>query len=93
MKLNTVTNAVNASPVAPVELDPQLRQRQATSTAIPSQTVAAGIFGAIQNLTDVTAVSPEENDTDTTDANGVRANALAFVVQGATRSRSPTRSA
>lgn len=80
----TVTNASNAAPGAPVELDATLRQRQSSSVALPSQSVVSGIVGALENLTGVTAVSYDENDNPTTNANGTPANSVAFVVQGGT---------
>ncbi len=67
---------------APVEEDPALRLRQTFSVAIPSQTVLEGMLGAIKNLPDVTAARVYENDTGGTDANGIPAGNIAFVVQG-----------
>lgn len=78
----TVTNASNAAPGAPVEVDPTLRQRQTSSVALPSQTVVSGIVGTLENLTGVTAVSYDENDNTTANANGTPGNTVAFVVQG-----------
>lgn len=78
----SVTNSVDASAGEPVELDPQLRQRQTTSTQLPAQTPAAAIFGTIANLHGVTAVSLVENVTSTTDGNGVPGHCIAFVVKG-----------
>ena len=80
----TANNASNASPGAPVESDATLRQRQASSTALPSMTIASAIAGALENLAGVTAVNYDDNDTGSTDANGVPAHTLAFVVEGGT---------
>lgn len=78
----TVNNAQAAAVGNPVETDSELRQRQTVSTALPSETVLAGIIGAISNLPGVTDVSFDENDTATTDANGVPGHTLAMVVEG-----------
>jgi uncharacterized phage protein gp47/JayE len=78
----TVNNPSAAAVGAPVETDAQLRQRQTTSTTLPSETVLAGITGAIANLTGVTDVVPYENDTGTTDGNGVPGHSIAMVVEG-----------
>ena len=78
----TVTNAAAATPGAPVESDATLRQRQAVSTALPSLTVLDGIAAAIANLPGVTEVMPYENDTGSTDANGLPAHSIAMVVAG-----------
>ena len=42
-----VINPNAATPGAPVESDAQLRIRQTTSTALPSQTILSGIVGAV----------------------------------------------
>jgi uncharacterized phage protein gp47/JayE len=78
----TATNPTAASPGAPVELDPALRQRQALSVANPSQSVLEGIAGAIANLTGVTEIAAYENDTGSTDANGLPPHSISLVVQG-----------
>ncbi len=78
----TATNAVSASPGAPVETDSQLRQRQAQSVALPSLTVLQGIAGAVAAVLGVTQVRVFENDTGTTDARGLPPHSIAVVVQG-----------
>jgi uncharacterized phage protein gp47/JayE len=78
----SVTNAIAATAGAPVEQDATLRQRQTVSTAIPSNTVIAGITGALRSVTGVTTVMPYENPTDVTDANGIPPHSVAFVVAG-----------
>jgi uncharacterized phage protein gp47/JayE len=78
-----VINNSAANPGAPVENDPQLRQRQATSTAMPSVTVLSGILGAVLALPGVTAAKAYENDTNVTDANtGLPPHSISLVVQG-----------
>ncbi|CAN0620563.1 Baseplate_J domain-containing protein [Burkholderia multivorans] len=78
----TVTNASDASTGAPVEGDAALRQRQTVSTALPSLTVLDGIVGAIANLPGVTRYVPYENDTGTTDGNGLPPHSIALVIEG-----------
>ncbi|MFG1429166.1 baseplate J/gp47 family protein [Roseixanthobacter glucoisosaccharinicivorans] len=78
----TVTNPEAATEGAPVESDAALRRRQKTSTALPSKTVVDGIVGALLDLPGVARVKPYDNDTNSTDGNGVPAHALAMVVEG-----------
>lgn len=78
----SVNNVDSASPGAPKELDAPLRRRQARSTMLPARTVLDGIAGAILGLTGVTRVMPYENDTNTTDANGLPAHSISMVVTG-----------
>lgn len=75
-------STTDAVPGNPVESDPALRARQASSTALPAQTVLDAIVAAVGNVTGVTRVAPYENDTDVTDANGVPAHSFAIVVEG-----------
>lgn len=78
----SVTNSEAAAAGSPVESDSDLRQRQTVSTALPSQTPLAGIIGGIANITGVTAISFDENDTSITDGNAVTGHCLAMVVEG-----------
>jgi uncharacterized phage protein gp47/JayE len=78
----TVTNASDAALGNPVETDAQLRVRQAASVALPSKTVLQGIVGAVEAITGVTLAKAYENDTNTTDSNGLPAHSIALVVQG-----------
>ena len=78
----SVTNSIDAAPGAPVETDAALRNRQAASTALPSQTTVAGIYGAISNLPGVTNVSFSNNTTNVTNSDGVPGHTLSMVVQG-----------
>ncbi len=78
----SVTNASSAVPGAPVESDGQLRIRQALSTALPSTTVLEGIIGAVASLTGVSRYRAYENDTDSTDGNGIPSHSIALVVEG-----------
>ena len=79
----TVNNAAAATPGAPVETDAQLRIRQSISTANPSLTVFQGTLGAVGNIPGVTKVSNGyENDTNSTDGNGIPAHSISVVVAG-----------
>jgi len=78
----SVNNASAAVPGAAVEDDATLRARQAVSTALPSQTVLDGLVGAVSNVTGVTALKAYENDTDTTDANGIPPHSVSLVIEG-----------
>lgn len=78
----TATNAFAATPGAPVETDAELRQRQATSVANPSQAVKSGILGAVLNVPGVQAAALYENPTNATDGNGIPAYSICVVVQG-----------
>jgi uncharacterized phage protein gp47/JayE len=76
------TNANAATVGAPVEKDDALRNRQAISTELAALTVTQGIVGAVANLPGVQAVTAFENDTATTNAQGIPAYSLALVVAG-----------
>ncbi len=78
----SVTNVSDASPGAAVETDAALRVRQSQSVALPSLTALAGIVGAVESVSGVTACKGFENDTGTTDSNGLPAHSIAIVVQG-----------
>lgn len=78
----TVTNASAAAPGAPVETDAALRVRQAASTALPSLTILEGIIGGVASIAGVSRYQGYENDTDTTDANGLPSHSMSIVVEG-----------
>jgi uncharacterized phage protein gp47/JayE len=78
----TVTNAAAATVGDPVEADAELRRRQAQSTMIPSLSVMEGIVGAVASLAGVNRYRGYENDTSTTDANGIPAKSISLVVEG-----------
>ncbi|WP_199091545.1 hypothetical protein [Bosea sp. ASV33] len=78
----SVTNGSAAAPGQPVELDAELRQRQTISTALPSLTVFEGTIGAVASVSGVQRLKGYENDTGTTDANGIPAHSISLVVDG-----------
>lgn len=78
----SATNASNAAPGAPVEKDAELRQRQSVSTSLPAQSVIGGVYGTVANLPGVSRLAIYENDSNSTDGNGVPAHSISVVVQG-----------
>lgn len=78
----SVTNTADAIIGRYVETDPELRARQAVSTANPSRTVLEGIRGAIASITGVTRYAVYENDTNSTNALGHPAHSVTAVVEG-----------
>lgn len=78
----TVNNPSDATTGVPVETDAELRIRQQESTANPSLTVLEGTVGGVANVAGVTAVRGYENDTGTTDGNGLPAHSVSIVVEG-----------
>ena len=73
-----------AVPGQPVELDADLRSRQAISTSLPSQTLLDGTTAGIASVAGVTRYKVYENDTNVTDANGLPAHSITCVVEGGT---------
>jgi uncharacterized phage protein gp47/JayE len=80
----TVTNPAAATPGAPVELDPALRQRQQQSVALSAVTPLGSILAAAAQSGGVGRFQIYENQTRVTDANGVPGNSVAVVVEGGT---------
>ena len=78
----SVNNPTDAVPGNPVETDAELRARQALSVAVPSQTIFEGIVGSVANIIGVTRIKGYENDTNTTDANGIPAHSIAIIAEG-----------
>lgn len=78
----TVTNTFSAAVGAPLESDASLRLRQQTSTALRSKTIADGLTGEILSLVGVNYCVVYDNDTNSTDANGIPAHTIAVVVEG-----------
>lgn len=78
----SVNNATAATPGVATETDAELRARQAISTANPSTTVLQGTEGAVGNIVGVVAVRGYENDTGTTDGDGIPGHSISIVVIG-----------
>jgi uncharacterized phage protein gp47/JayE len=80
----TVNNAAAAIPGNAVETDAALRARQAISTGLPSQTVMEAIVASVAAVKGVIRYEGFENDTGTTDVNGIPAHSISIVVEGGT---------
>lgn len=78
----TVNNVLAATPGAPVESDAELRVRQTTSVALPSLSVFEGTKGAVANVAGVTRSEGYENDSGSTDGDGIPAHTISMVVEG-----------
>lgn len=78
----TVTNAAAAVPGQPVESDAALRTRQAQSVAGSAQAILESIYAAIANLTGVGRLKVYENDSDSTDGDGIPSHSISAVVFG-----------
>ena len=78
----SVNNEAAATVGAPVESDGELRLRQEVSVANPSLTVFDGTKGAVANVPGVTASTGYENDTNSTDGNGIPAHSISMIAAG-----------
>ncbi|AMG44728.1 hypothetical protein AL520_09315 [Achromobacter xylosoxidans] len=78
----SVTNPAMATPGNPVEVDGTLRLRQAVSVALPSRTVLEGTVGAVASVDGVVRYRAYENDTSSTDSNGIPSHSISVVVDG-----------
>jgi uncharacterized phage protein gp47/JayE len=78
----SANNAAAATVGIDAESDSTLRQRQAQSTALPAQTPLQAIFAAVANVTGVERSAIYENQTSTTDSNGIPGHSISNVVEG-----------
>ncbi|HEO9917735.1 TPA: baseplate J/gp47 family protein [Enterobacter asburiae] len=78
----SVTNPAAATVGAPAETDAELRIRQGQSVALPSLTPFEGVDGAIANVAGVTRHKLYENDTGSTDSNGLPPHSISAIVDG-----------
>ncbi|HIF7133432.1 TPA: DUF2612 domain-containing protein [Escherichia coli] len=78
----SVTNPQAATVGVAAETNAELRVRQSQSVALPSLTQFEAVDGAIANISGVTRHKLYENDTDTTDANGLPPHSIAAIVEG-----------
>lgn len=79
---HSVTNAIAATPGAPVESDATLRQRQKISTGLAALTPLGAIAAAVANVPGVTRSKVYQNDEAFTDANGIPSHSISAVVSG-----------
>lgn len=78
----SVTNPLAATVGIAAETDAELRVRQSQSVALASLTPFDAVDGAIANVEGVTRHKLFENDTETTDANGLPAHSISAIVEG-----------
>ncbi len=78
----SVTNPLAATVGVAAETDAELRVRQSQSVALASLTPYDAVDGAIANVEGVTRHKLFENDTETTDANGLPAHSISAIVEG-----------
>ncbi|HHL1648534.1 TPA: baseplate J/gp47 family protein, partial [Klebsiella pneumoniae] len=78
----SVTNPQAATVGVVAETNAELRVRQSQSVALPSLTPFEAVDGAIANISGVTRHKLYENDTDTTDTNGLPPHSIAAIVEG-----------
>ena len=78
----SVTNPTAATVGVPIETDAELRIRQSQSVALPSVTPFESVDGALANVAGVTRHKLYENDTGTTDSNGLPGHSISAIVDG-----------
>lgn len=76
------SNTTAAVPGNPVETDFALRLRQAISTSLPAQTPKQAILASVADISGVGRYAIYENDTGTTDSNGLPPHSISVVVEG-----------
>jgi uncharacterized phage protein gp47/JayE len=83
----SINNSTSASAIGiDGESDSAFRIRRAQSVALGSVGYLNGLLGALQNITGVVNASLFENNTSTTDANGIPANSIWAIVEGGANS-------
>lgn len=79
---SSVTNDLAATPGTNLESDIELRARRERSTAKNSQGVVESVFAEVSAIDGVTNLKVLENDTNSTDANGLPAHNIHAIVVG-----------
>lgn len=80
-----VNNPTAATSVGQAEeTDSQLRIRRSNSVSLPSRGYLEGLLGALLDTDGVTEAEVLENDTNSTDANGIPAHSIWAIVEGGT---------
>ena len=77
-----VTNNYQANPGVDEEADASLRERYAQATASPANTVFESMIASVSQVDGVSKLKAYENDTGTTDDNGLPPHSVTFVVEG-----------
>jgi uncharacterized phage protein gp47/JayE len=78
----SVSNPTVATPGQPIESDAELRARQEISPALNGYLVLDALSAALRNVPGVLYAVVYENDTNSTDSNGLPAHSIACVVKG-----------
>lgn len=78
----TVNNPTASVDGAPVESDAELRIRQTESVAQPARTVFESTVGLVAAQTGVLRYRGYENDTDSTNSDGIPAHTISIVAEG-----------
>lgn len=78
----SVSNPNSSSMGQDIESDSKLRQRQALSTSIASNSQTEGLRGAILDLANVTRCKTFENQNNTVDEHGLPSHSLCVIVSG-----------
>ncbi len=79
---DTATNPLDAEVGSDEETDGELRIRRRQSTAIQARSVIDSIFARISDLPGVLSATVLENDTSSTDANGLVEHSIEAIVEG-----------
>lgn len=77
-----VTNAVAAEPGLNTETDAELRLRFMEAHAVTNSGIADSIISGLRSISGVTFTSLVENDTGSTDANGLPGHSFCAIVEG-----------
>lgn len=78
----SVSNPSAAAPGNPVQTDAALRQQQAASTSLPAQTPLQAIIANVANTPGIGRYAIYQNDSGTTNSNGIPGHSIAVVVEG-----------
>ncbi|MGA9606991.1 MAG: baseplate J/gp47 family protein [Rouxiella badensis] len=78
----SVTNPQAATVGSAAETDAELRTRQTASTSLASLTPFDAVDAAIANVSGVTRQKLFENDTESTDSNGLPPHSISAIVEG-----------
>lgn len=79
---NSITNPLDATKGTTVEVDTPLRTRRESELATKGSTTVNAIRADVSALEGVLGVQVLENDTDTTDGNGLPPHSVEVIVQG-----------
>jgi uncharacterized phage protein gp47/JayE len=81
--VNAVTNYAASQPGTDIETDEDLRVRRYQSVAFTSQSMVDSIYAGVANVVGLTGeVIVLENDTDSTDANGLLPHSIHVITKG-----------